>query len=201
MKKGEAKGLLDHFNGVRPSIQLTLKVEKDGMLPFLDTLLWRKEDGSLDITVYRKLTRTDHYLDSHHPPHIIRGLVRCLYDRAQGITSTQDNLHRKEEHHFSNVLRWNGYPGGFICYATRPPQHEDAKDSLPDEGISLPLVMLPYTAGVSEDIRQVCRKYGIKVIFRSRLSLHSVLTRVKDPLPMEKWSKVVYQIPCSCSKI
>ena len=53
---------------------------------------------------------------------------------------------------------------------------------------------------VSEGIRRVCRKYGMKVIFRSELSLRSVLTRVKDPLPMEKWSKVVYRIPCVAAR-
>ena len=37
------------------------------------------------------------------------------------------------------VLRRNGYPGGFIRSTTRPPQREeDAQDSLPDEGSSLP---------------------------------------------------------------
>ena len=46
-----------------------------------------------------------------------------------------------------------------------------------------PLVILPYTARVSEHIQRVCRKYGMKIIFRSGLSLRSVLTRVKDPLP------------------
>ena len=61
--------------------------------------------------------------------------------------------------------------------------------------------MLPYTAGVSDDIRRVCRKYSMKVIFRSGLSLRSVLTQVKDPLPMGKRSKVVYGIPCSCGKV
>ena len=124
-----------------------------------------------------------------------RGLGRFLYNRVRGITNTQDNL-QKEEHHPSNILRWNGYPGGFICSATRPPQREkDAQDSLPDEGSSPPLVMLPYTAGVSKDIRQVCRKYGMRVIFRSGLSLRSVLTRVKDPLPMESGPRLCTESP------
>ena len=46
----------------------------------------------------------------------------------------------------------------------------------------------------------VCRKYDMKVIFKSGRSLRSVLTKVKDPLPMEKKAKVVYRIPCSCGK-
>ena len=35
------------------------------------------------------------------------------------------------------------------------------------------LVMLPYTEGVSEDIRRVCRKFGLKVVFRSVPPLHA----------------------------
>ena len=54
-----------------------MEVEKDGALPFLDTLLRRKEDGSLDITVYRKPTHTDRYLNfqSHHLRRVKRGLI------------------------------------------------------------------------------------------------------------------------------
>ena len=51
-----------------------------------------------------------------------------------------------------------------------------------------------------EDIRRVCRKCGMKVVFRSGRSLRSMLTKVKDALSMEKMSKVVYQVPCSCGK-
>ena len=131
------------------TIQFTVEVERDSSLPFLDTLLQRKEDGSLGVTVYSKPTHTDRYLDfqSHHPHHVKRGLVRCLYD-------TQ-----------------------------RPP-----------------LVLLPYVSGVSEDIRRVCRGFGIRVIFKTGRSLRSMLTKVKDTLPAEKQSRVVYQIPCTCGK-
>ena len=40
---------------VRPSIQLTAEVERDGMLLFQDTLFRRREDGSLDDTVFVQL--------------------------------------------------------------------------------------------------------------------------------------------------
>ena len=60
--------------------------------------------------------------------------------------------------------------------------------------------MLPYTEGVSEDVKQVCRKIGMKVIFRSGQSLRSMLTKANDPLMMEKQVKVVYLIPCSCDE-
>ena len=56
VKKGTVEGLLDHLNSVRQSIRFTVEVEKDGGLSFLDTLLQRREDGGLDVTVYRKPT-------------------------------------------------------------------------------------------------------------------------------------------------
>ena len=77
---------------------------------------------------------------------------------------------------------------------------ETTEEPLPEEGRRPPLVMLPYTEGVSEDIRWVCRKFGMKVVFRSGLSLRSMLTKVKDTLALEKKSKVVYQVPCSCGE-
>ena len=40
----------------------------------------------------------------------------------------------------------------------------------------------------------------MKVVFRSGHSLRSTQTKVKDAMSMEKISKVVYQVPCSCSK-
>ena len=179
VKKDTTECLLDYLNSVRPSIELTVKLEKDGMLPFLDTLLQRREDGSLGVTVYRKPTHTDRYLDfqSHHPPHVKRGLVRCLYDRARAIANTQNNTQnnlQKEEHHLSKVLRSNGYPGAFIHSDARPPQHEEGPQDLqPKKKSSPPLVVLLYTAGVSEDIRRVCGKYGMKVIFKAGQSLYS----------------------------
>ena len=114
--------LLTHLNNVRPSIKFTAEVEKDGRLPFLDTLLQRRDDGSLDVSVYREPMHTNRYLDlhSHHPPQFKRGLVKCLFDRARTITTGHNKL-LKEEHHLTSVLRQNRYPSVFICISSNPP--------------------------------------------------------------------------------
>ena len=110
-KRNTVEGLLNHLNSIRPSIQFTFELKKDGSLPFLNTLLRRRKDGTLNITVYRKTTHTDLYLNfkSHHPIHVRKGLVQCLYDRARKVTTTPADL-RKEEEHLENVLKLNGYP-------------------------------------------------------------------------------------------
>ena len=203
VRKGTVDELLNHLNSVRPSIKFTVELEKDGTLPFLDTLLRRKEGGGLDVTVYRKPTHTDRYLNfqSHHPSHVKRGLVRCLYDRARSVTNSEDNL--QKEDHIARVLKQNGYPGAFIRSSALPPP-QDAEESLetePQEEDRPPLVMLPYVAGVSEDIRRVCRKFDMRVVFKSGRTLRTMLTKVKDTLPTEKHSRVVYRVPCSCGQV
>ena len=38
-------------------------------------------------------------------------------------------------------------------------------------------------------------------VFRSGPTFRSMLTKVKDPLPIEKQANVVYEIPCTCGKV
>ncbi len=78
---------------------------------FLDCLLKRESDGMLTSTVYKKPTHTDRYFHfkSHHPNHVKRGVVRCLYQRARRVTNMGDNLKEKEKHlhkvlHYDNDL-------------------------------------------------------------------------------------------------
>ena len=84
-------------------------------------LVQRKEDDSVGAMEYRKPTHTYRYLDfqSHHPNHVKRGLVRCLYDKAKNNTNSQDNL-VQAEHHITMVLKQNGYPDASIRSSTRP---------------------------------------------------------------------------------
>ena len=54
---------------------------------------------------------------------------------------------------------------------------------------------------MSEDIRRICRGHNIRVAFRSSRALQAMLSRVKDNVPTEKQSGVVYKFPCSCGKV
>ena len=157
------------------------------------------EDGSLDISVYRKPTHTDRYLHfkSHHPAHVKRGLIRCLFNRAKAVTLSHSNL-SKERKHLRKVLNINGYPRRFISSATAPTRKLGERET---DRVPRTTVTIPYIAGVSEEIRRVCWDYDVRVAFKTGRTLRSKLTRVKDPLPLEKQAMVVYRIPCSCGKV
>ena len=93
----------------------------------------------------------------------------------------------------------NGHPRAFIRSAAarqtpREPSNEDD-----DEAEKAPVAFLPYVAGVSERIRKACQDFGIRAVFGP--TLRSLLTKAKDPLPTEKQSNVVYEVPCTCGKV
>ena len=204
LRKGSTEELLHHLNGVRPTIKFTMKQEEDRKIPFLDTLL-RREDGRLDVSVYRKPTHTDRYLrfKSHHPTNGKGGVVRCFHDTARGIISMQDK-YQKEVDHLTGVLKQNAYPANFVCNASAPPTQKTADTSSHHEEQKEergPLVVIPCVVRMSEDIRRICRKFNNRVVFKFRRTLRSVLTMVKDTLPIGAQSNVVYRIPCSCGQV
>jgi len=47
----------------------------------------------------------------------------------------------------------------------------------------------------------VYREFNVRVVFKSGRTLRSMLSKVKDTLPVGKQSNVVYSIPCSCGQV
>ena len=110
--------LLKHLNNQCPTIRFTVEREdRNSSLPFLDTLLTRRQDGGLNIVVYRKPSHTDRYLQysSHHPAHVQRGVASCLFRRARTIL-TGDSV-RLEEEHPRKVLKDIGFSAYIIDQA------------------------------------------------------------------------------------
>ena len=94
--------------------------EIEGQIPFLDTLLIRKEDGNIKLLVYRKKTHTDQYLNfmSHHPLHQKLGVIRTLLNRCENVV-TEEEDRRQEEEHITSALKKCSYPTSSIRKAKR----------------------------------------------------------------------------------
>ena len=124
-------------------------------------------------------TLHDH-LPSPHPHQ-----ERCLYNCTRSITKQATNL-KMEKAHFADTLQQNGYPAAFVRAASiETTPRELNRERKQGEGKPT-LMMLPHVAGISERIKKV---------------FWSILTKVKNPLPVEKQANVVYEVPCSCGKV
>ena len=80
-----------HLNQVNPHIHFTVEIEIDGCLPFLDVLLCHQENKSIQMSVYRKPTHTNRYLDfsSHHPHSPVFGGQNFMYSSEISVIFTR----------------------------------------------------------------------------------------------------------------
>ena len=107
-KEANKQSFLQHINSVDPAIRFTVEDNKeDGSIPFLDTIVKPEADGSLSITVYRKPTHTDQYLqwDSHHHLSAKFSVIQTLSHRASIVCSNPELL--QKENNTSGKLSLN----------------------------------------------------------------------------------------------
>ena len=114
IERGKVEALTGHLNKIDKtnSIKFTHEPEKNGQIPFLDTLITRREDRSIKRLVYRKATHTNQYLSfqSHHPLQHKRAVIRTRLERSDSIVTEEDDR-KQEEEHVRTALHTCGYPG------------------------------------------------------------------------------------------
>nr|VZH96973.1 unnamed protein product [Spirometra erinaceieuropaei] len=114
----DTEELVQKFNSAHPSLEFTAETEADNELAFLDVLLHRQEDGSVQHRVFRKKTWTGQYVSFHSfvPLSIKRNLVQGLAARVRRICHIE--AIEKELQQLWSTLRENGYPDRFIRLVT-----------------------------------------------------------------------------------
>ena len=195
IKRSHLEQFHKHINALHPKIQFTVEYEKDDSIPFLDTLVCRNE-GKLSVTVYRKPTHTDQYLNftSNHQMSCKESVVSSLLDRAINIVS-EERDRQKELSHVKNALQANGYKQQMINKVKHKIiNRTDREQDLEDETVAT--VFMPYIPETSNVLRRVLHDFKIRSVFHSKNTLRSVLSKPKDKIGMESQSNIVYEIPC-----
>ena len=111
-KEANKQGFVQHINSVDPAIRFTVEDNKeDGSITFLDTIVKPEADGTLSITVYRKPTHTDQYLqwDSHHHLSAKFSVIHTLSHWASTVCSKPELL-QQEKDYLRKVLTKCKYP-------------------------------------------------------------------------------------------
>ena len=206
-KEIHKQDFLQHINSVDPAIQFTVETNKeDGAIPSLDTIVKPEADGTLSITVYRKPMHTDQYLqwDSHHYLSAKFSVIHTLTHRAQTVRSNPELL-CKEKFHLRKVLTQCKYPKLALDKVEKRLNKPltEVSDEANNQGTAgaQPAtnevktkghIAIPYTQGLCESIKRICRRYGIQTHFKGSNTIRNLLVSPKDKDPMVNQSGPIY---------
>ena len=188
-----------HINSIEEKIKFTAESTRaDGSMPILDTLVTPRRDGSLETRVYRKPTHTNQYLqwDSHHAINNKYSIISTLLHRAKNICSNKKLL--EEEHtYIQKALTACKYPNWAI---KRMKLRLDApKNRQNNKNIQTKTkghITIPYEEGLSETIKNIGKKYGIEVHFKSGKTLKDELVAPKDKDHITNKRGIIYRFKC-----
>ena len=57
-------------------------------------------------------------------------------------------------------------------------------------------IVIPYTQGLGESIKKICRRYGIHTHFKGNRTIKGILVKSKDKKPLDRKSGVMYWYKC-----
>jgi hypothetical protein len=132
-----------------------MEIESDSVIAFLDVLVIRK-GTTLANKVYRKPTHIGRCpsFNYNHPPHVKRGLIQSLHNRASAICQERQYL-VTEISSLRSDLQLNGYPQGFID----PVINSKGSSRLNKEQKPQGSVDILYVKGVSEKFKRIENRY------------------------------------------
>ena len=175
-----------------------LKPPKLMGLCLLDTLITPKSGGSLETTVYRKPTHTNQYLqwDSHHAITNKYSIISTLLHRAKIICSNQQLL-EEEQTNIQKALTACKYPDWAtdrmkLKIDTPKTRQNNRNNRTTYRGH----ITVPYNEGLSESMKNIGKRYGIQVHFKSGKTLKYELVAPKDKDHMTNKSGIIYRFKC-----
>ena len=166
VKKGKRNEIITALNNFHPNIKFTHEIEKEGQIAFLDVLLMKEENGSIQTAVYRKPTNNSIYIhwDSYAPKQWKVGTLFGIIRRAYEICSTKDTLSKELAHIRKVFITTNGYPQNLVTSAFRKvkrdieeapqPVSDDMEENLKNQpnGSQVLMLKVPYAGEAGEGI-------------------------------------------------
>jgi hypothetical protein len=172
-----------------------------------------RNNGSLNVNVYRKPTHTDRYLDynSHHDKQHKISTARTLLHRAAHLPNTNEGKQEDFDSVF-DALRSNGYPKIFLDEVEKRRARKTEFVASPEELVRIffenvepennsRYAGLPYINGSTEPPKRLLKRYGIRTTTKPLRTLEQGFLSAKDrPLPEKQTFNGVYKINCAdCS--
>ena len=126
-------------------------------------------------------------------------VINSLLHRAKDICSNQDQL-EQEQTHIHKVLLACKYPAWAInrmkLKNSTPRTAKNNNKGTRTNTINRTFITVPYNKGISESFKNICKRYGIQVHFKSGKMLRDELVAPKDKDHITKTSGIIYRFKC-----
>lgn len=197
---------LKFLNLQETSVKFTCEVEEDGVLPFLDLKIIRKE-SSLFFDIYRKPTSVDLYINqnSFNPPTHKMAVFNSLIDRMFRVPLS-DQARKKERDRILVIAEANGYDKEEVkkmmkkkMYSNRVKEVTTLK---PEEEKSNLFASITYHPKVFHKFKKVFKKFDLNMAPVNRLNVKNFFHgKLKDTKNEEEMAGI-YEISCQdCDKV
>ena len=150
-------------------------------------------------TVYRKPTHTNQYLqwDSHHAISNKYSVISSLLHRVKDICSNKDLL-EEEQTHIQRAQSICKYPewaiNGMKLKTSTPKTTKHSNKDI--KSISRSYITVPYNKGLGESFKNICKRYGIQVHFKSGKTIKDELVAPKYKDHITKKCGIIYCFKC-----
>ena len=204
------------LNKYHPSIKFTYECEDSNKIPFLDVLITKEDDGTLQTSVFRKITNTEVYMNWHsYAPKAWKvATLRSLIKRAYRISSTESALSQELDHLKKAFVEINQYPKKLIEQTIASEKeyygkNKDQKNNKENDDKDTITLNLPYAGENGEniikklkkDVTNALRKTdGIKTRVVYKAKKLSERFPIKDKTELKHLHNVVYHVKCPNEK-
>ena len=191
LKKIYVNSFLQHLNNQHPRLKFTTEMQEDNKLAFLENLVHVLEDRTVKISIYRKATHTDQYLDFRSNHHIKQkiGIIDTFQHRIRELVTTEEDK-KIELNHVKKALKRCGHPNWSL---NKKKRKGDKGERIERRG----KVVLPYVRKVSENIAKILKRHNIETIHKPSATLKNLLcNKMKDKVENLDKTGAVYYNEC-----
>ena len=174
VKKDKTDDILHTINNTIENIKFTKEEEENSQLAFLDVLLTRTDDGTINTQIYRKKTYIDQILNfnSNHPTQHKISCIRSLFNQIDTHCNTEQTKRTERKYLYSTFMK-NNYPRNFIN-KTLTKIRNKPQNNIPNEQPkqSRTRITLPYINNTSEMTARLLRPFNIDIAHKHINSGH-----------------------------
>ena len=196
---------LNHLNSKHPNIKFTVETEKNRKLPFLDILVTRTPQNTLDFDIYRKPTNNDRLIpaDSSHPTSHKYAAFNSMIHRALKYPLSLENR-KKELKTIKSIAALNGYPVSLVDKLENKIQFKidfaNATTFRPDTPPKK-YARMPYNPTLNKGLNNLFKTVGITLAHSNPSNLRSLLGNPKSK-DNTLHKSGIYEIDCAdCDKL